>query len=178
MQGWDDDPLTARGHYQVRQITRRLAAEPMRAKAIYTSSLSRARMTADAIANALGLTPVALDELREINLGRLDGASLAELEAANRAFTSLDDGYPGGESVRQFIRRVELGFERILTNHTGERVIVVTHGGVIATILAIWSGDRSRWREFEVDNCSYTKVVFAPQPQIICVGDRAHLLND
>lgn len=176
MQGWDDDPLTERGQHQVRQITRRLAAEPMRATAIYTSSLSRARTTADAIGNALGLTPVALDELREINLGRLDGASPAELEAANRAFTSLDDGYPEGESVRQFVGRVELGFVRILTAHTGERVIVVTHGGVIATILAIWSGNRDRWREFEVDNCSYTEVAFTPQPRIIGVGDRAHLL--
>jgi probable phosphoglycerate mutase len=41
---------------------------------------------------------------------------------------------PGGESRRQFHRRVVAAFEDLARKHDGETVVVVTHGGVLATL--------------------------------------------
>ena len=40
---------------------------------------------------------------------------------------------PGGESRRQFHERVRAAFEAIAAGHAGGTVLVVTHGGVLAT---------------------------------------------
>ncbi|GIV97232.1 MAG: hypothetical protein KatS3mg057_1889 [Herpetosiphonaceae bacterium] len=143
MQGRGDDPLTARGRRQVEQIARRLAAEKPLPAAIYSSSLPRARATAEVIAQSLGLEPIMLDDLQEMHIGDLENATAEELETVQRSFTSLDDRYPGGESIREFIDRIMGAFGRIVAIHRGQRVVAVSHGGVISTALAIWSG---RWQ--------------------------------
>jgi probable phosphoglycerate mutase len=50
----------------------------------------------------------------------------------------------------------------LAARHPGERLLIVTHSGVIATLLATWIGSgREEWRRFEPDNCSISRIVGA-----------------
>src|SRR6478609_932373 len=71
-----DYSLTPRGVAQARQAAAFFRARPV--DAIYSSPLKRARETAEEIAAALDLPIAVLEELREINVGDLEGQSTDE----------------------------------------------------------------------------------------------------
>ena len=75
--------------------------------------------------------------LREQNFGVFDGLSTLEIQAQHpelwaqwRRFEA-DFALPQGESTRQFHARVMADLQEIAHRHAGERVVVVTHGGVL-----------------------------------------------
>src|SRR3712207_9221837 len=112
-------------------------------EALYTSSLLRARVTAEKIGEVLGLR--LRDGLQELHLGELDGVSAAELSAA--APMSWDERYPGGESPREFVERIMGTLYGIVAAHPGGTVVAVSHGGVISTALSIWKhGHGMAWQ--------------------------------
>lgn len=177
MQGRGNDPLTERGQQQVRAVAARLKAEGHPIEAIYSSSLLRASQTADAIGEELGLTPRLRDALQEMHLGDLDGKDNATLEAAMPR--TLDESYPNGESIREFVERTMGAFYGIAMAHPGGTVVVVSHGGVISTALSIWSlGHGNAWRDFTPANCSLSSVEFQAGPQVLHVNDCAHIIAD
>ena len=106
--------------------------------------LSRTRRTAEAIF-AAGYAPVPLvvePALIEQSLGEWHGLVHAELPARllrpAHAFWPLagDERPPGGESVADVITRVGPAMERLAREHTGEEVVIVTHGGAIRAAVA------------------------------------------
>jgi broad specificity phosphatase PhoE len=109
--------------------------------AVYTSPLMRAAETAAAVAARHGLTPLVCDELREIDLGEVDGLPFEqyplELQAAllNAPATVR---FPGGESYEQLRRRVVGVLGEIVAWHDGETVVVLSHAGAIRAALATW----------------------------------------
>uniref|UniRef100_F6HJT0 Phosphoglycerate mutase-like protein 4 n=1 Tax=Vitis vinifera TaxID=29760 RepID=F6HJT0_VITVI len=92
--------------------------------------------------NADGRIQVIKDpDLRERNLGDLQGLVYHEIAKINpeahKAFLShrTDQEIPGGgESRDQVYQRCTLSLKRIGSKHKGERVVVVTHGGVIRAL--------------------------------------------
>lgn len=132
MLGWSDLPadLSDAG-----QIARTAAALPAGAPVV-SSDLSRAAETADAI--AAGRLRLPHDPgLREINFGRWERMTFAEAEAADpdlfRSFYE-DPGdvrAPNGESWREASERVGRAADRIVSEHRGGDVIVVSHMGAI-----------------------------------------------
>src|SRR5688500_14891082 len=72
MQGRLDTPLTTFGRAQATALANRLAAEPS-VVALYSSPLSRALETARVIGGRIGVTPVVLDDLIEIDHGAATG---------------------------------------------------------------------------------------------------------
>ena len=64
-QGKTDVQLTDTGKQQAHALAERLSSWPL--EAVYTSPLSRALYTADAVAQRHNLTPIILPELQEIN---------------------------------------------------------------------------------------------------------------
>lgn len=174
MQGRGDDPLTELGEQQVRAIAARLKQEAHPVTAVFSSPLSRAYRTAEAIGAALGLTPQLRDGLQEIHLGELDGASQEQLIAA--VPRTIDERYPGGESLREFIERIMGTFGGIIAAYAGETVVAVTHGGVITTALSLWAyGHGGAWREFTPPNCALSIVEFSAGPTLVAVNDCVHL---
>ncbi|HEX6290677.1 MAG TPA: histidine phosphatase family protein [Herpetosiphonaceae bacterium] len=177
MQGRSNDPLTPLGQRQVHAVAARLKREGHPIEALYTSSLLRACLTADAIGAELGLTPRLRDGLQEMHLGDLDGESAATLFAAMPR--SLDESYPGGESLREFVERIMGTLYGIAIAHTGGTVAVVSHGGVISTALSIWKrGHGGAWREYAPDNCAISIVEFQAGPAVISVNDCTHLTRE
>ena len=110
--------------------------------------------------------PRPLGLLREINCGRLEGMPLSEVQRSHpfhwrTNLRQVDDGFrwPGGESYREFRRRVVSAMNSIAAQHGGERVIVVTHAGVISQIVGALSGVRAAcWEAFRPRNASLTIV--------------------
>lgn len=154
--GWLDIPLSGRGRAQLAQLRRCFAGSPA-PDALYTSTLARARETAEALQDLWHLPAQPEDALREINCGSLEGLPLSELERAfpdvaarNRAQRDDDFTWPDGESYREFRGRILSGLRRIVRTHPGGQVAVVTHAGVIAQVLgsihgrpaAVWESDR------------------------------------
>ncbi|HYI25785.1 MAG TPA: histidine phosphatase family protein [Thermomicrobiales bacterium] len=161
-----DDPLTDLGQAQARVLAAHIA-KTHAVTHLYASPLDRALETATIIGQAIDREPVPIAGLAEIDAGRAVGLlwvewrdenpDLAELMASQDR--SLDAGWQGGESGRQFGDRVIAAYNEIVTRHVGtsDVVVAVGHGGSLAWIAAhahgdpmdIWPGARAGFH-----NCS------------------------
>ena len=101
---------------------------------------SRARQTAAPIAGELALQPVAESGLREQSFGRVDGMRVDDIQRdhpeawAGWLRFEEDFAMPEGESTRTFHARVMEAVQRVVAAHPKQRVVVVTHGGVLDMI--------------------------------------------
>jgi broad specificity phosphatase PhoE len=116
-----DPPLTAYGHAQARVAAAALAKARRPFEAIYVSPLRRAQETAAPLAEATGLEPVTVTDLREIDSGA-GGLTLEEVDryfaqSARRPLSEHWDGMPRGESFRAFHRRVVGAIAELLAGH-------------------------------------------------------------
>jgi 2,3-bisphosphoglycerate-dependent phosphoglycerate mutase len=144
--GHGDPPLDPVGHEQAERVAARLAGEGI--AAIYVTTLCRTAETAAPLAARLGLEPRVEPDLREVFLGDWEGG-LLRVKAVERdpAFVRAMeeqrwDAIPGAEPSETFSARVWDGMQRIVAAHPDERVVVVSHGGVIGQILADATGSR------------------------------------
>lgn len=135
-----DYPLTDRGVAQAMEVAGRLARQAAPA-AIYSSPLRRAAQTAGIIAGRLGLPVVALEDLRELDVGDLEGRSDEEawttyLDVAYAwQAGDHDRRYPGGEDFHQVIARVTRAMRRAGGHPPGSRVLMIAHDGLIRVAL-------------------------------------------
>ena len=178
--GSTDTPLTLRGRAQAERVAR-YAADNLAgsASAIYASPLQRARNTADAIARSLALSVEEDAGLREYDLGSWEGRSYRELFNDERLWDKMredpDFAPHGGESPSQVARRFVAALRAIAERHSGERVVVVTHGGALSMGLgALLDNDYSSWNRM-VDNCAVSELVLEPAPQLLLFNHVDHL---
>lgn len=142
--GQSDPPLTAHGRRQAQDLARLLRDVPL--AAVYSSDLRRARQTATAVARLHGLPVQAVETLREGDFGLWTGL---DWQAIARAWPQEWEAWladpervapPGGETAGAIRRRALGALERIAGYCAGQSVAVVTHGGVLAVLLAGWLG--------------------------------------
>ncbi|EJL05498.1 alpha-ribazole phosphatase [Pseudomonas fluorescens Q2-87] len=138
LRGSLDDALTARGWEQMHAAV--LAGGPW--DRLVSSPLQRCARFAEQLGARLGV-PVHLDkDLQELHFGAWEGRSAAVLmetdaEALGRfwadpyAFTP-----PEGEPVLAFSNRVLAAVNRLHAAYAGQRVLLVSHGGVMRLLLA------------------------------------------
>jgi broad specificity phosphatase PhoE len=124
---------------QARLLADRLADKTFHA--LYASDLMRARQTAEIIAGRVNL-PIKFDRrLREIAQGEVEGMLLSEVRAKqagsleDRVRDPINARMPGGESVAEVAERFREAINEIAVKHSGEVVLVASHGLAIATIL-------------------------------------------
>lgn len=139
-----DAPLSEMGQKQAEAVGERLA--PARLGKVFCSNMRRAHDTAKAIAGHHGLEPIVIPDLAEIDLwnrapqdkGLRDLYSNEELVEIYREVTrkKRHDAWPMCEDVDGFRERVFRGFDRVVEEGMGSRVVLVCHGGVINTILS------------------------------------------
>jgi broad specificity phosphatase PhoE len=103
-----ETPLSDRGLEQAGRLGQRLSSAPI--KEIWTSHLSRARMTAEAVERTTGAPLREVEDLEERNLGALRGTAYADLD-----FNPFMPGYapPEGETWEVFYDRVDRTWEMI-----------------------------------------------------------------
>lgn len=148
VQGHGDSKLTAAGRAQALALARRLADEPF--DLLVSSDLGRALETAQPLAEASGHAIRRDARLRERSFGAGEGLSYDEIgkrfpgafprvgtaSASESSEADIDPDYaiPGGESRRRFHERVAAAFEAMAAEHSGARIVVVTHGGVLGAL--------------------------------------------
>jgi broad specificity phosphatase PhoE len=129
--GQRDHPLSAIGTKQAQAAACRLATgAPI--DAVISSPLQRAAATAAIAAGELGLTAEIDDDLRETDFGDWDGMTLAEIQrrwpAAAAAWRrDPEQAPPGGESFADTAHRVNRACDKLLRDHGGQTVLVVSH---------------------------------------------------
>ncbi|KAG2719860.1 hypothetical protein I3760_02G010800 [Carya illinoinensis] len=141
IQGHLDVELNDSGRQQASAVADRLSREG-KISVVYSSDLKRALETAQIIASCCGeLEVIKEPNLRERHLGDLQGLVLREAaKLSPEAYQALsnhktDQEIPGGgESLDQLYGRCTSSLERIGRKHKGERVVVVTHGGVVRSL--------------------------------------------
>lgn len=177
-----DDPLDAVGESQARAVAAHLAGLPWDAPAaVYASPFRRARQTAQAIADALGVGVTVLPGLQEIEVGpHWRGRPYAhlithahELELPGGAF-----GFAGGETLSGVADRFLAALQGPLSRP--DTPIVVSHGGALTAALARLLGLdlRALWpdRRYAHANAALTELRrMGPEWQVIRLADRRHL---
>jgi broad specificity phosphatase PhoE len=180
--GRGNPELTPAGLRQAAAVAERLAKVPDIA-AVITSPLGRARQTADRIARSTGVPVTELDDLTETDFGAWEGMTFAEAARhdpdrhkawlADPSVTS-----PGGESFDQVHERVRLAGQRIVAEHDGATVVVVSHVTPIKTLLRIGldAGPSVLFR-LHLDLASLSVVEFFPDgnTSVRLVNDTTHL---
>ncbi len=142
-QGQMDSALTQTGIEQAKAMGKRLKNEGHTFAAIYTSDLYRARHTAELIAATLGQQEIIQDALplRERALGVLEGLTYPEIEEQlpedYELHTVGDPHYrpEGGESWADTFSRACPFLREICRKHDGEKIMAVSHGGVLGMAL-------------------------------------------
>ncbi len=182
-EGWSDSTLTPLGQAQADTVARRLASEYDKVAALYTSPLQRAFQTARIIGAALGLQPVSVDNLREINFGKLNGITLKKMETQHPALfarwknkADMEFKWPEGEQRTGFFRRVAHACDSILAIHPDDSVVIVSHGGTLRACLAhLLPEQMGEWWNYTLDNCGITHVsVTAGNARLIVLNDHPH----
>ena len=139
--GRSDLPLTDQGLDQARRAARRVA-ELGPVDAVVSSPLLRTRQTAGQIAERLGLDIAIEDGMVETDFGNWDGCSFAEVR---QKWPSQLDSWladpavapPAGESFEDVTRRVRRARDRILGQHAGKTVVVVSHVSPIKILVRL-----------------------------------------
>ena len=175
--GWDPVPLAAEGRVQIAKLAERLAGE--RVDRILASDVARAKESAEIIAAHLRLPIAFHEELREVHVGEAKGIGYED--AALRWPGILDpDGevpFPGGESFAALADRAARFLRESVVSDRDERVLVVTHGGLVRGVAARLLGKPLRdVGTFAVDNASLS--VFrmrAGSAELLAWNDVAHL---
>jgi probable phosphoglycerate mutase len=180
--GHGDPELAPEGRWQAEQLGVRLANEQIHA--IYVTTLRRTHETAAPLAARLGLEPIVERDLREVFLGEWEGGlyrqKAAEGDPAFRKVIAEGEwGHiPGAETTEMLRARTVAAIERIAARHPDERVVIVSHGGVIGSLLAHCTDGRP-FAFAGADNGSISHLVIADGTWILRrYNDTGHLAGE
>ncbi len=181
-QGHAKVPLNEQGKKQARLAAQRLI--PGQATALYASDIVRAWETALIIGAATGISPQAMPELREIDVGQWEGLTPEELYRRYPDHMREYERDPartvrmGGESYAQLQRRALVALNHIQERHRADETIVaVSHGGTIRALLCHIIGlDLIYFGRMWLDNGSLTELRHDTHGwRLVRLNDAAHL---
>ena len=139
LQGKQDIPLCEQGRAQVAAWETALGQEKI--EHIVSSPLKRSRETAAIIGRFLNIGVTLMPNLREQDFGCWQGMTLRQIIARFPGALAEEEkkGWqfcpPGGEARFQVANRAITALEQIERDFTGQSVLVVTHQGVIKTLV-------------------------------------------
>lgn len=135
-QGGKDTPLNAIGRQQAIMLKERL--KDIRLDAVYSSTLSRSRETAETVCGQAPLTGLA--GLGERRFGKFEGRLVSDPETGpefQRRRWDPNDALDGGESLNAFSDRVRAAIGVIRKQHSSGAILVVGHLYTNQMILSI-----------------------------------------
>ena len=185
LQGHLDIGLNDRGLWQARRAGAALADEDI--AAVYSSDLSRASATAQAIVD--GSTdklarPLRLDTgLRERGCGSFEGQTYAHIastwpeESARWRRREPHYAPQGGESLVQLRERVSNTVNALASQHMGEQIVLVAHGGVMDALYRLATRqDVESPRTWELGNAAINRLLWTPDGlSLVGWSDTRHL---
>lgn len=142
LQGQTDIPLDTEGLAQADAIAQRLAALPSPPTVLFTSDLTRAKQTGQAVADRLGLCIQTTPLLRESNLGEWEGLTQPEIIARGEGDqlrlyqeNSFLNRPPGAETLESVWERMIDALHLVRSHCPLENVAIVGHGGSLRVLL-------------------------------------------
>ncbi|WP_405493417.1 bifunctional RNase H/acid phosphatase [Streptomyces sp. NBC_00096] len=130
--GGSDPELSEAGRRQAAAVAESLAARGT-IETVISSPLRRCRETAQAVADRLGLEVTVEEGLREVDFGAWEGLTFAEARERFpedlQAWLDSPRAAPtgGGESFQTATRRISATRDRLLAEHAGRTVLLVSH---------------------------------------------------
>lgn len=181
-QGQSDIPLNENGCEQARASARRLMNESI--DAIYASDLVRAWATAEAIAK-FHPTPIEQEPgFREMSFGEWEGLTYEEIQEHKAMSpqdwnqTMLENGPPGGESLRQFAARIKIAIDEIISKRSDETVLIVAHSGTLMLLICILLAHPiEKYWQFRLHQASVSEISIYPDGAIISLLNGTSHLN-
>jgi alpha-ribazole phosphatase/probable phosphoglycerate mutase len=135
--GQIDDPLSERGWREMRQAV----SQQSPWQAIISSPLKRCSEFALELSSRLKIGLSYDERLKEVGFGSWEGLSGDQLRARDSTVLSrfyhdpLTNRPLGAEPLDSFNHRVNQAFADAATGHRGKHILLVTHAGVIRSIL-------------------------------------------
>jgi len=183
-QGQSDTLLTEKGQRQVQRLAERWSDEKISFDKLFSSPLSRARITAEAIGTALGV-PVEIDPVWvERDTGKLtqvDRNHTFDLPFFHDFYTPFDQMGETGEGDWDLYLRACAGIRNLVNRPPGS-YLVVSHGGLLNQVMRAISGvtpqPNTMGVQFRFDNTGFTTVTYDPSSYrwtITCMNDTHHL---
>jgi probable phosphoglycerate mutase len=180
--GRADVPLNETGLAQAEATGRRVAAE-WQPSAVYTSPLSRAARTAEAIARHFNLPMQVHPGLADIDYGQWQG--LSPEEARQRWPEEIDAWYhrphqariPGGETLEALRQRGTATLDGLAAHHPGETIVLVGHTVINRIILlgVLGLGNERFWH-LRQDTCAINVIeAEAGDYTLASLNDTCHL---
>lgn len=185
LQGHLNVELNDKGRWQAQCLARALAQEPI--AAIYTSDLLRALATAQAIAEQSCSTsarpPRLHTGLRERGFGIFAGQTYAQIaidwpEEFQRWHARDPHFIPrGGESLLQVHARVSHAVHQLASQHQGEQIVLVAHGGVMDVLYRMATNQViNAPRNWQLGNAAINRLLWTPQAlTLVDWSDTRHL---
>lgn len=167
-----DMALSPLGHAQGAAVAQWFGADDI--QAVYASPMLRVQQTMAPLLAAKKITPILLDDLREVDFGEWTGLRWDEVKelfgvSAFDWLEVLDKGeLPGGESAHHLKERVRPCLDRILSASGPGRSVVFCHGGIIRVILSLLLDlPLTRMAHFNIEYGSITVVELLPEKRHI-----------
>ena len=180
--GTSDVELTSEGMMMAKDFA--VAYQSVPWKAIFCSPMRRTIATAKPLCELVGMEMQLRDGLKEIDFGKWEGKTTAEV---NREYHDeyvrwqSEPGWnapPDGERAIDIARRSSQVIEEIETNYPDGNVLVVAHKATIRIILCSLLGiDVGRYRDrIHMPVAAVSVLEFCQQgPRLLKLSDRSHL---
>ncbi|MGH2712232.1 MAG: MSMEG_4193 family putative phosphomutase [Actinomycetota bacterium] len=172
--------LSEEGRRHAEDLARRVSEVPL--DALYSSPLERCIETAGPISEASGLEVQILEGVLEIDYGSWTGKPFTTLSRTKlwkefHGATPSSPRFPGGETLAEAQARAVGTVSELAERHPKGTVAVVTHGDVVALVLAHFSGIHvDHFQRLEIAPASVTAIaVGAGAPRIRKVNDTGTL---
>jgi uncharacterized phosphatase len=153
LQGQTDIPLNETGRKQAEECREFL--KDMDWDVVVTTSLRRARETADIINEAHNLPIIEMNEFKERYFGEGEGLTREVREQKYPDFV-----FPGMEPDEELYERIEAGLQEVTKQFPDKKVLMVSHGAVIHAIIKRYHLDGSKLEEFRLFNGCLTNLRF------------------
>jgi len=180
--GNSDTQLNQKGRQQAESLALRLKQEKI--QAIYSSPLQRAQDTALAIARYHQL-PVEIEpSLKEIEVGELEGMSIAGVGKLSELLVRHKQGdelprLPGGESVAEVQQRVWGAIQRLVDRHNDGVLVIVGHYfSVLTAICSVLNLPLAQIDKLRLNSGSLSIIIFDGQTsRLVLFNDTCHLAS-
>ena len=177
-------PLNKTGEQQAESLALRLKSEAI--QAIYSSPLRRSLDTAQAIARHHQAKVDLEPDLKELNLGELEGVPIDDIgKSFDHLLITSSQGeilprVPGGESLIDVQQRAWRAVQRLVSQHADGLIVVVSHYFTILTIIcSVLNLPLSQMGRLRVGPGSISTVTFDERaPRLVLLNDTYHLTTD
>lgn len=156
IQGWCDSPLTDLGIYQAQIAGNYFKENGIHFDQAYSSTSERACDTLEIATNGQ-VSYQRVKGLKEWNFGTFEGES----EDLNPALPYRDFFVPyGGEAESELQERMNQTIQTLMTQATGDTILMVSHGGSIRNFARVWEKYQRTPITGRMTNCCILKFTY------------------